>query len=715
MSLLLIVVTFRRIDPTEILAWAGRLSPIDLLFATALLLLNQFISSVRYHVLSRSFGIEQTFARANRINILSIAGGLLFFNVVGQGLTRSSMLSGDRKPAIFGMVITLVERAVSLVSLLAVVALCAFAYFGSISLSAQTRAALATTGLALATSLGVTLMLAIGRRERLILRRFLGPRGIRTLAVVTLLSLAMHASMLLAYVALGLALLPDASLLSLVPPAGMVMLGAALPISFGGWGARELTASFAFEYVGIGSEVGVTMAVGIGVLSILSLLIHVAATGFVSSAPPVPPASEDVATPVINRDILPTLAWLIPTLCAALVGFQVKIPTPSGMLTINLADAFALCAALVALKAAWPIHRSTGIWRFPRLGRAWAIPALVVIVGFAIGWNRYGLISWAVYNRLIGLAILACYLICGALVVARTGHRGLHLLARSFVLSTASIVILEWGVRRFSHNVDNIVWLPWSTQFVGFVGNPSALAVHLLIALSLVLSGVAFWKKPEAMTNLVIAALLVVGVRFSDSRSAFASLVVLLLYFLFFSPPISLPRLLLAAAIILGITRIPDLFVPWWASQLREPETALLFTYRSTLVDFSVDRMSSYTEGIRMWLDHPLFGAGLGAFITEHLRRTGDALVIHNSGLWLLAEMGLAGFMAVLGAFLWVLRAILTHPSWQKQPPLVAMIGCLLVIVAMSIAHDMAYQRSFWLFAGALLALPNSLRRESRT
>ncbi len=709
-SILLIAVTFHHVDPVEALTWAKRLSPVDLLVATALLLLNQFISSVRYYVLSRSFGIEQTFARANRINILSIAGGLLFFNVVGQGLTRSSMLSGDRKPAIFGVIITLIERVISLATLLAVAALCALAYFGSLNLSMQTRATLAITGLALAISLGATLMFAISRRQRLILRRFLGARGIRTLALVTLLSLAMHASMLLAYVALGLALLPEAPLLSLVPPAGMVMLGAALPISFGGWGVRELTAAFAFDYVGIGSEAGVTMAVGIGILSILALLIHVGATSLVPSASPIP-EGRSAPPPAVNHDFLPILAWLLPTLCAALIGFQIKLPMQSGLLTVNLADAFALCAAAVALKAAYPIKRLAEMWRFPHLGRAWAVPAVVVATGFAIGWSRYGLISWALFNRLIGIAVLGCYLICGALIVARTGDRGLKTLGRTFVLTAACGVILEWGIRRFSPELEMFIWTPISTQFIGFIGNPNALAVHLLIALSLTLSGVAFWKRPEAITNTIIAAVLVVGVYFCDSRSGFVCLAALLLYFLFHSPTGHLPRLLLATAVILGIAKITDLVLPWWGSRLREPEIALLFSPRSWLVGFSEDRMASYAEGLRMWQEHPLFGAGLGAFITESLRRTGKSLAMQNSGLWLLVEMGIAGFLAALAAFAWILRSIFRLPEWRKQPPLTAMIGCFLVIVTMSIAHDMAYQRPFWLFAGALLALPNALRR----
>ena len=53
-----------------------------------------------------------------------------------------------------------------------------------------------------------------------------------------------------------------------------------------------------------------------------------------------------------------------------------------------------------------------------------------------------------------------------------------------------------------------------------------------------------------------------------------------------------------------------------------------------------------------MFLSHPLFGAGLGAFIGEQVRATGTPLIIHSTPVWLLAETGLVGF-AVFFAAAW--------------------------------------------------------------
>ena len=49
-------------------------------------------------------------------------------------------------------------------------------------------------------------------------------------------------------------------------------------------------------------------------------------------------------------------------------------------------------------------------------------------------------------------------------------------------------------------------------------------------------------------------------------------------------------------------------------------------------------------QGLAMFLAHPLFGAGLGAYMADQLSTTGVPLLIHSTAVWLLAETGLVGF-----------------------------------------------------------------------
>ena len=59
------------------------------------------------------------------------------------------------------------------------------------------------------------------------------------------------------------------------------------------------------------------------------------------------------------------------------------------------------------------------------------------------------------------------------------------------------------------------------------------------------------------------------------------------------------------------------------------------------------ERILTLREGWKLFKSHPLFGAGLGAFRNEMFvsSTTGIPLLIHSTALWLLAELGLFGFL----------------------------------------------------------------------
>ena len=69
----------------------------------------------------------------------------------------------------------------------------------------------------------------------------------------------------------------------------------------------------------------------------------------------------------------------------------------------------------------------------------------------------------------------------------------------------------------------------------------------------------------------------------------------------------------------------------------------LVFMARSTDGSTS-EHLVTVQQGFAMFLSHPVFGAGLGAYIGEQIRTTGTPLIIHSTPVWLLAETGLVGF-----------------------------------------------------------------------
>jgi O-antigen ligase len=117
------------------------------------------------------------------------------------------------------------------------------------------------------------------------------------------------------------------------------------------------------------------------------------------------------------------------------------------------------------------------------------------------------------------------------------------------------------------------------------------------------------------------------------------------------------------------------------------------------------ERLLTLEGGLRLFRDHPIFGAGLGAFQNEgHKSINGLPLVIHSTFVWLLAETGLAGFAVfVFGAGYALKREFATLDSDRVSA---AIFLLLTVMVIMGLPADMLYQRTFWLFIGALLAIP---------
>jgi O-antigen ligase len=113
--------------------------------------------------------------------------------------------------------------------------------------------------------------------------------------------------------------------------------------------------------------------------------------------------------------------------------------------------------------------------------------------------------------------------------------------------------------------------------------------------------------------------------------------------------------------------------------------------------------MRSLEGGWALFTSHPVFGAGLGAFMESQIRISGP-LVIHSTPLWLMAEMGLVGLVA-FSWFGWRLaQEALTSRTAAGTALLLVTVG----FCIMSGPHDLLTQRSVWFIAGALLAIPRT-------
>jgi O-antigen ligase len=334
-----------------------------------------------------------------------------------------------------------------------------------------------------------------------------------------------------------------------------------------------------------------------------------------------------------------------------------------------------------------------------------------IVLGFVHGWIRFGLTDWALYNRLIGLGFILCYLLTGALATATAGALGTKTLVRGFAVACATAVFAQW-LAEFFLDADSMATFEWyAWEFSGLIGNRNAFATALVLALAVSVPNGGLWVgRSGRLIHALVLGLVGWGIYLSASRAGALALFALLIFL------VSIPscrrqlRLLLGGGIAVGIVfLLVDILADAILGRNVGTSLGAAVNEFKMLTDIQSDRIASLLGGLRMWLDHPVFGAGLGAFMNEHVGKTGAPLVIHNGFLWLLAEFGVIGFATFLAMPGLITIQILRTRRWRDDWANVAAMGCIITLGVMSLTHDVAYQRPYWLLVGAFIACPGLL------
>jgi hypothetical protein len=112
----------------------------------------------------------------------------------------------------------------------------------------------------------------------------------------------------------------------------------------------------------------------------------------------------------------------------------------------------------------------------------------------------------------------------------------------------------------------------------------------------------------------------------------------------------------------------------------------------------NTERIKSILGGLDLFLRYPIFGAGLGAYISDQIE---PVVVIHSTPIWLLAETGIVGTAIFASVFF---RLLFQEGRNIGASPLSSAISMMLVAFAlMALVHEIMYQRAFWLFIGMCL------------
>lgn len=696
-STLTLVYAARSIDWSSLGGALQRMELATGAIVLSMLCANLLVTSTRFGQVLRAFRFEVPSGELFRTHVYSQLSGLVFFQIVGQTISRAVMLRRWRVDEASAIIATLVERAIVLAVSLALCAAGAVGVLGLMSpaIDAQfvSYGAKALVVLLLALAAGGLLAFptyANGWANSLL-------SALRMHHLATACGAAVVAQLLVAfcYVVIAKSAAPDADTTTLLAAALVVMFAASIPISVGGWGVRELSAVWVFRQAGLPDEVALMTAIAIGGFSLLVVLAPLPFLAF-SPRPVGAPEASPTGCRLPGQDARATWFVAVPLLAAILIFFQVKIPFGGREIVLNLADPAALVGGLYCV---WHLVRQRSLprWSSRHLNLAIGTFTAALTLALFVGYLSFGPTPWAINNRYAGWLVLLLYMLAGSLAVGLDPTRRLFSavakallvgaatvsLAEIVLLSMKSVGLIDAGSPLTGYNIE------------GFALNRNAFAFQLLVVAGL---ATACLNRTERQRLGFVSMLFVLSAAvLSGSRSAWLTLplMAVIALRLRLATPRELATLALAVAAVVALPHVLGSTADTGGNPAR------LMIQRPLSDD---ERMAANVEAVALWLKAPVLGSGLGAFIHDWSTPHRNPLVIHNIYLWLLAETGIIGLTALLALFWTAYRHRDDGTSDpQRRNALLLILACM----AMSgLFHDMLYQRVFWFAFGALAAAP---------
>ena len=240
----------------------------------ALLLANLFLVSFRFWLVLAHFGIALPWKIALRANIAGAVAGLFVIPLFGQIIGRQSVLQSFGVQPVVNAGLAAYERA-----LLAFIS-GVLGTLGGIYLLGQIAIAgffeqIALAEIVMAACGGGALSLWLGgsRFETKLSGRLLSRVNLTRVMVIAGLTLVGQLLMLGCFVLGILAVSPAVPIVSLFAAAAIISLAASMPITVGGWGAREVAAVYVLGTLGISAADAMTMSIMVGLCSTLIILV----------------------------------------------------------------------------------------------------------------------------------------------------------------------------------------------------------------------------------------------------------------------------------------------------------------------------------------------------------------------------------------------------------------------------------------------------------
>lgn len=476
--------------------------------------------------------------------------------------------------------------------------------------------------------------------------------------------------------------LPEYALDELLSHSIIVSFLSSLPITWNGWGVREASSALIFKHMDIPVTNSISVAVACGLVSMLvaiamSLILRKSALK--SSVRKV----TNYVMPFREKSFITALG----TACAFLIFFQVYIKSDVFTLNVNVADPLAMCGLFL-----YGLH----LWQNRHDNTSWSPLFFIIITTTSLilsalwGMAQFGGSWWGCINKAIGLWVVWGYFGLG-MTVARH-HNDLSPFLNIMKRVIVCIIAYHFVFLIANQGINSVNIL--RADLSGFAMNRNAFAMQILCVI------IALASKTTSYRSLVVMN---VALYFTYSRTA-AVLTPIIYASLWWFGAMQKHRLLkvlyLSVACVVGMNLINP-FTQLIASALSSSTSESLTLFPTFYSDAYSDSERLYTivQGLSMWLSHPWIGAGLGAFVQNEWLQHQRYLMIHNSYVWILAEMGIVG-AAIWGAFsCWIVRAgtLLSTPNRR------VVLGICFVLLATAMVHEILYQRIFWWMLGLFM------------
>lgn len=387
-------------------------------------------------------------------------------------------------------------------------------------------------------------------------------------------------------------------------------------------------------------------------------------------------------------------------LLVVLTPFMFRTLSPVGVLNFGTSDVVVVAVVLMLVMTGLLASQRSGVAP-DRFGVGLALGATTVMLGSLVAWVSVSP-DFAVGRALsdtLKLLIGMTYLALVVHLVHRVGQEGA---VRALVLwSRVATGVAAASVLGAVAGLDLVP--SDGSRSLGFFADPNLYAAYLLLSLAiLVFRGVTRPSPWLPVQALVITA----GVVTTGSRGGLLTLVLLIVFTLLMvgSVRVRLTLLLLTALMTVA---------GWVLLSGQEAGEGLLGVDRlmvSSAESGDDARIALWRLAGRLWLEHPMFGIGMGQYPRFSVGIVGETSadtfghVVHNSFLNVLVSLGVVGLAVFLLLIGWVMRTLVGSSGLTRNQKF-ALAGGLLVIVAQMMTLNLENLRYVWIYFGMVIGL----------